>query len=271
MPEYIHIAPDVDMPILGLGTWQLQGNQCRTTVRNALATGHRHIDTALMYGNQRHVAEGIADSGVPREEVFVTSKVWRDRLSYDGVREQTDTILDELDTDYVDLLLIHWPNSALPMQETLEALTDIQEKGEARAVGVSNFTRQHLEKTLATHGNIAVNQVEYHPGFQQKELRDFCHSHDVTVTAYSPFGRGQDIQLPVITEIADKHQKSPGQVILNWLMQKGIVAIPRTANPEHLESNFKALEWDLPAEDLAAIDAIEQGDRQLNPPFAEFR
>lgn len=264
------IAQGVDMPVIGLGTWQLRGERCRSAVKAALAAGYRHIDTALIYDNQPDIAKGIAGSGVSREDVFITSKIWRDRLDVRGVREQTDTILSELNTDYVDLLLVHWPNNQFPLPETLDAMTRLQEAGRVRALGVSNFTQERLKEVLAVAGNVAVNQVEYHPSFQQEGLREFCARHDITLTAYSPLGQGRDVELPEILRIGDKHQKPPEQVILNWLRQKSITAIPRTADPAHIRSNIAALEWSLDADDIAALNVIEQRDRLLSPPFAEF-
>lgn len=258
------------MPILGLGTWQMDGEQCRSAVTEAVSMGYHHVDTALMYGNQKEVARGIADSDVDRSNIFITSKIWRDRLDRDGVYEQADTILEELDTDYVDLLLIHWPNRNFSIHETLAALTELQEAEKTRAIGVSNFTREHLEEAMTLYGNIAVNQIEYHPSFSQEDMREFCQTHGVTLTAYSPLGRGDDLRIRHVQEIAEKHGKPPEQVIISWLLKKGIAVIPRTANPEHLRNNLDALEWDIPEEDAASMDSIEQKDRMLNPPFAEF-
>ncbi len=269
-PRTLRIAPDVDMPILGLGTWQMDGEQCRSAVTEAVSLGYRHIDTALMYGNQRKVARGITDSDVDRSDIFITSKIWRDRLDREGVYEQADTILDELNTDYVDLLLIHWPNRNFSIHETLAALTELQEAGKTRTIGVSNFTREHLEEALVLYGNIAVNQVEYHPSLNQESLREFCEEHGITVTAYSPFKQGVDLEAPEIQSIAAAYDVPASQVVLNWLMRKGISVIPRSAKPDHLRDNFAALEWDLTTEDMAAIDAMQQGNRLVYPGFAEF-
>lgn len=266
----VKLHNDVEIPLLGFGTWQLTGEEGRNAVQEAIATGYRHLDTALAYDNHKEVAAGIEASGVARKDLFVTSKIWRDDLSADGVKRQMDQILDELNTDYVDLTLIHWPNSDFDMSETLSSLENQRLSGKTRAIGVSNFTISHLEEALNTGINISMNQVEYHPSLNQEKLRQFCVDTGIAVTGYSPLAQGDDLKLETLQELAEKYDVSSGQVILNWLLSKNIVAIPRSGKPEHICDNFKATTWELEQEDITAIDNIGGDHRLINPPFAEF-
>lgn len=261
---------DVSMPLLGFGTWQLTGEQCRDAVHEALATGYRHLDTALMYGNHRDVVSGQAASDVTREDVFITSKIWRDDLSADGVERQMDRILEELEVEYVDLTLIHWPNRHFDMAETLQALDRQRQRGKTRAIGVSNFTIAHLKEAFEAGVAISANQVEYHPSLNQDELRQFCRDNDIALTAYSPLAQGDDVELPLIQQLAEAYQVTPGQVVLNWLLSKGIAAIPRSSRPTHIRENFRTENWQLAPEDIASIDAIGGTHPLINPSFAEL-
>lgn len=266
----IQLNKSVSIPVLGFGTWQLIGKDCVNGVRIALETGYRHIDTADKYGNHREVAQGIKQGGVPRNEIFLTTKIWRTDLAKDTVPISCDRFLQELQTDYIDLLLIHWPNKDIPIGETLEAMNKLKEAGKVKAMGVSNFTKHHLEDALKTDIEITNNQVEIHPSFRQEEMKAFCDEKEITVTAYSPLGRGQDIALPTIQTIAQKHNATPAQVILAWLLSRGIIAIPKSDKQEEIESNFKAPELVLSEEDIAAINSVPQGPRLVNPEFAEW-
>lgn len=260
----------VQIPSLGFGTWQLTSDVCRTAVEVALETGYRHIDTADRYGNHTEVGESIKQSGIAREEIFLTTKVWRDQLHATGVEKSASRFLRELQTDYLDLLLIHWPNKNIPIVETLGAMTRLQEQGVVKAIGVSNFTVRHLEEALATGFPIVNNQVEFHPSLNQAELKKFCDQHDIVITAYSPIAQGQDLQLPLIEELAGKYQRSPAQIILNWSISKGMVVIPRSSRPERIKDAFEAQGWELDAIDIEKIDAIKGSNRLVSPPFAEF-
>src|SRR3989344_6841658 len=236
----IQLNNNVSIPMLGFGTWQLTGEDCARSVRHALQTGYRHIDTADKYGNHVEVGKAILQSNVSRNEIHLTTKVWRTDLAKDMVPASCDRFLKEHKTDYIDLLLIHWPNKDIPITETLEAMNKLKEVGKVKALGVSNFTRHHLEDALATGIEITNNQIEVHPSFSQERMKAFCDEKGITVTAYSPLGRGQDIALPVIQEIAQRHSATPAQVILAWLLGRGIIAIPKSDKQEEIESNFKA-------------------------------
>ncbi|MDO8633470.1 MAG: aldo/keto reductase [Candidatus Wildermuthbacteria bacterium] len=266
----IQLNNSVSIPVLGFGTWQLTGEDCLKSVQLALETGYRHIDTADKYGNHIEVGKAILQSNISRDEIHLTTKVWRTDLAKDAVSASCDRFLQELQTDYIDLLLIHWPNRDIPITETLEAMNKLKESGKIRAIGVSNFTKHHLEDALKTGIEITNNQIEIHPSFKQEEMKTFCDEKGIAVTAYSPLGRGQDIALPVIQEIAKKHNTNPAQVILAWLLNRGIIAIPKSDKQEEIESNFKAPELVLTKENIEAINATPQGPRLVNPEFAEW-
>ena len=264
------IAPGVSMPLLGFGTWRLDGAVCADAVRTALEIGYRHIDTAEHYHNEDAVGRAITESGVPREEVFIASKIWRDMHRHDDVIRSCEASLKKLGTGYLDLLLIHFPNSEVPVSETLFAMEELRQSGNIRAIGVSNFTRRHLEEALAAGVHIANIQNEFHPSFWEPELLAFCRERNISATAYSPNGQGNDLAMPEIREIAQKHGRSPAQVILRWIMQKGVAAIPKATRREYIEDNFASLEWELPEKDCVRIDALNTGVRMNNPPYAEF-
>lgn len=266
----LQLNQKASIPELGFGTWQAIGEDCVRAVETALEAGYRHIDTADRYGNHREVARGIKNSGLKREELFITTKKWMDNLSKDDVIEDVHRFHDELQTDYLDLVLIHWPNREFDIKETLEGFEHLKEEGIVRAVGVSNFTIHHLEDALATDYEIINNQVELHPTFNQNELKEFCDSKGITLTAYSPLGRGQDLNLKAISEVAKKHNATSAQVILAWILKRGIVAIPKSTTPERIKENFEAHKLELDSTDMEKINSIEQRPRLLSPEFEDF-
>jgi len=267
----IRLNDAASIPVLGYGTWLLEGDECVRGVEEAVRVGYRHIDTADAYGNHLSVAKGIKNSGIPREELFITTKL-RQSNGYAGaiVRPSVERFLQELDIPYIDLLLIHWPDRKTPFSETLKAMKELKNAGLVRALGVSNFTRHHLEDALAANIEISTNQVETHPTFNQKELRAFCASKGVVVTAYSPLGRTRDLELPLLQELANKYGVSSAQVALNWIVARGMVAIPKSAHPERIKDNFDSISWTMDEKDLTAIDALPQGERVVNPAFSDF-
>ncbi|MCB0331694.1 MAG: aldo/keto reductase [Bdellovibrionales bacterium] len=257
------------IPIIGLGTWKLNGIQCFNTVRKALVLGYRHIDTALMYENQEDIGQAI--KGYDRESLFLTSKVPHTDLSKQDFLTAADNILKRLDSDYLDLLLIHWPNEEVGVEEPLDALEHLLEARKIRAAGVSNFTRFHLiDANRYNLKVVANNQVECHPHLPQYDLVDYCHRHKISVTAYSPLARGDVDADPVLQEIASKHMTSPASVSLRWLLQRGLIVIPKSSSDEHLEENLKVLSWELQPEDMAKINAISERERKVEPEWAEF-
>jgi diketogulonate reductase-like aldo/keto reductase len=258
------------VPLLGFGTWQLQGDECVQAVETALEVGYRHIDTADAYGNHQQVAEAIKNSGISRRELFITTKVWRDKLEKEQVIDSANRFLEELQTPYIDLLLIHWPNNEVPIEESLEGFAQLLEDKKIKAIGVSNFTIRHLQQALDTDVPVVNNQIELHPTFNQKELRQFCKNNKISITAYSPIGRANDLEQPIILRLADKYGVSPSQVILNWIISQQIIAIPKSSTRDHIEDNFKAIDWELSDDDMLTIEQIPQGERMGNPTFAEF-
>jgi len=258
------------MPALGFGTWELTGETCVQAVTKALAVGYRHIDTALMYGNHKEVGQAIKNSGIQRKDLFITSKIPRDSLQRQSVINACNLALEELGCKYLDMYLIHWPNREVPIKETLGAMQELKEQGKVKHIGVSNFTIQHLKDAMNTGIQFSNNQVEFHPSLYQKDLQEFCSKNNIILTAYSPLGRGEDLNLKVIENLAQKYNKSKAQVVLNWILQKSVSAIPKAANPEYIQDNFNALAWDLAPKDIVLIDELNQQNRLVNPGFSEF-
>lgn len=258
------------IPSLGLGTWKLIGDGCRRAVSYALEIGYRHIDTADAYGNQREVSQGIRESGVNREGLFITSKIWHDDYAPNRVRPACERIIKELGIEYLDLLLMHWPDKLMPPADTLQAMNELKEAGLVRSLGVSNFTIHHLQDALATGVEFVCNQVEFHPSLNQKELKAFCEERRILITAYSPLARGADIKIPVIQELAQSYQKTPAQIILNWIISKGMPAIPKSASVERIKENLGVLDFELSKQDIERIGELNTGNRVSAPDFAEF-
>jgi 2,5-diketo-D-gluconate reductase B len=258
------------MPALGLGTWQNDDpEQCTESVRTALETGYRHIDTAQAYGNEAAVGEGLAAASVDREDVFLATKVWIDQLGYDDVLESTAASLDRLGTDYLDLLYVHWPADAYDPEETLSAFEKLRKDGRIERIGVSNFEPSHLETAQAvTDAPIFANQVEMHPLLPQRELREYCEEADIELVAYSPLARGDVFDVDVLTDIADEHDVSAAQVSLAWLRQKGVTAIPKATGADHISDNWESLDLTLSDADIGRIDDIDRRDRKVDPGFA---
>lgn len=255
------------VPALGFGTWQLSGAGCVAAVREALAIGYRHLDTAQLYGNEAEVGEAIRQSQVPRRQIFLTTKVAPDNLAPAAVRRSTEESLRKLDLDHVDLLLVHWPSAAVPLAETLGAFARLRESGKTRFIGVSNFTHALLRQAIEDDGfDLFCNQVEYHPFLSQRMLLPYMQRHGLLLTAYAPLARGLVAQDPTIAEIARRHGKSPMQVALRWLVdQEGVAAIPRSSRRAHSEANFAIFDFTLSGEERQAIDALRGGRRLVDP------
>jgi diketogulonate reductase-like aldo/keto reductase len=254
--EYFELVTGYEMPALGLGTWQLRGDTCTRSVRTALELGYDHIDTADMYGNHEAIRPVLQDYDT--DEIFITTKIRRSALRHDEVLEFGDRALQELGIDVIDLLLIHWPNPSIPVGETLSAMAELVQQGKVRSIGVSNFMIHHLEEALqVTEAPIAVNQIKYHPYHNQQKLLDYCKDHDILVTSYSSLGNGDLIGDEALNQIAAKYEKNMPQVVLKWLLMKGINVIPKSTNPDHIESNMDLFDWDLEDEDFEAIDSMD--------------
>jgi diketogulonate reductase-like aldo/keto reductase len=258
------------MPMLGLGTWQNEdADQCAASVRTALETGYRHIDTAQAYRNEDAVGEGIAAADVPREEVFLATKVWIDNLGYDDVLATTRDSLDRLGVDHVDLLYVHWPARAYDPEETLAALQELRDEGRIERIGVSNFEPEHLDRaTEVLSEQPFANQVELHPLLQQPELRRYCDDNGIELVAYSPLARGEVFDVPELTEIAERHDVTEAQVSLAWLREKGVTAIPKATSESHIADNWASLGLELDEDEISTIDGIDRTDRRVHPDFA---
>ncbi|HEX8050751.1 MAG TPA: aldo/keto reductase [Solirubrobacterales bacterium] len=253
----------VEMPQLGFGTWQIVGEETQERVEEALAVGYRHLDTAAAYGNEAGVGAAIASSGVWREDIFVTTKLWNSQQGYDSTLRAFEKSLERLGTGHVDLYLIHWP---LPSRDlfldTWRAFERIREEGGARSIGVSNFRAEDLERLeREAEQRPTVNQVELHPRFQQAELRAWHADHDVATEAWSPLAQGDLLEDGTIETIAAHHDRTPAQVILRWHLQVGNVVIPKSANPERIRQNFELFDFTLSEDDMAAIERLDSGER----------
>lgn len=270
MSETVSVA-GVAIPKLGLGTYALHDQNCAAAVADGIAAGFRHVDTAEMYQNEAAVGEGVRGSGVPREAVFLTTKVWHDHLSDGLLQAAVEASLSRLRFDYVDLCLIHWPNASVPLEETIGALNTVHARGLARAVGVSNFPIAQLDRAVAlSEAPLAVNQVEYHPFLDQGPLLSAVRGHGMGLTAYCPLARGKVLQNETIGAIAAAHGVSNAAVTLAWLIaQDGVIAIPKSGSRARLGDNLSAYELTLSEEERAAIDALRRPDgRMVDPEFA---
>ena len=258
-----------DIPPLGFGTWLIEGTDCTDGVEDALKLGYRHIDTARAYENEREVGEGLRRSGVPRDEIWLTTKLWHEGLRPDQVREQMEKSLGELQTDHVDLLLIHWPNDDVPLAETLGAMAALRDEGKARTIGVSNFTSAQVREAAQVEP-IHTNQVEYHAYLGQEAVLGACREHEVIVTAYSPFAHGKLLKDPVLEEIAAARGATTAQIALRWLLdQPGVIAVPKAASHENRVKNLAALELDpLSDEERRRIDDLPKNRRVIDPGWA---
>jgi len=261
----------IEIPVLGLGTWRLSGRACQTAVAAALAFGYRHIDTATAYGNEAEVGSALRGSPLDRRDLFVTTKVWRDDLNTAALLRSAEESLARLGLEYVDLLLIHWPNAQIPLAETIAALCDAKRKGLTRSIGVSNFPVALLAQAWqVTSEPLVVNQCEYHPGLDQSALLSACRMHKMAFTSYCPLGRGQLFSEPVIDDIATAHRKSPAQVMLRWhIQQPDVIAIPKSTAPARLEENVNIFDFGLSDTEMAAISALRRtNSRTVNPAWA---
>ncbi len=264
----LKFANGVEVPRMALGTWQLKGESCTRAVETAIEIGYKHIDTADAYGNHRQVGEGIKNSGIERKDLFVTTKVWRDFLKQGEVASSVNRFLSELQINYIDLLLVHWPNKNVEIRETLGAFAQLKEKKIIRAIGVSNFTVELLKEAINTGVEIVNNQVEFHPSLNQKKLESFCNKNNIVISAYSPIAQGADLQLLVVKSLAEKYGRTPSQIILNWLMAKNKIVLPRSSNPERIKENFGALDFEMEKGDCDVIDNVGGHNRIVEPDFA---
>jgi diketogulonate reductase-like aldo/keto reductase len=255
----VKLNSGVEMPVLGLGVYQTPpGRVTQEAVKLALKAGYRHIDTASLYGNEEDVGRGVRDSGVPREQVFVTTKLWNSDHGYDSAIRACDRSLHTLGLGYVDLYLIHWPVAEL-RNETWRALVELRRRGSCRAIGVSNYTVRHLQELLDNSDTIpSVNQVEFNPFLYQEELLRFCSGKGIQLEAYSPLTRGYRLEDPTVLEVARSYSKSPAQVMIRWSLQHGIVVIPKSARPMRIKENSEVFDFEISAADMARLDSLSE-------------
>ena len=264
-------ANGADIPVLGLGTWPLEGEACRQAVLWGLEAGYRHLDTARMYGNEAAVGEALRTSGVPRDEVFVTTKVWRDDIDAGALERAAEASLQRLGIDRIDLLLIHWPNGDVPLERSTAGLCAAKRSGLARHIGVSNYPSAMLDETvrLATEPLVA-NQVEYHPYLDQSAVLAACRRHGMATTSYCPLGRAAIFGDATVKAIADARGRTVAQVVLRWhIQQPGVVAIPKSGSQSRIRENLGALDFALSEDEMARISALANPDgRVIVPEFA---
>ena len=252
------------IPQLGYGVWQVDTDIAEDVVGQALAAGYRHIDTAMIYGNEEGVGRAIAGSGIPREEIFVTTKLWNEDHGHDSALKAIDASLERLGLEYVDLYLIHWPTPKRGKYlETWKAFQEIRDSGKARSIGVSNFPREELQEIIDATGVVpVVNQVELHPYFNQAVLRETNASHGILTEAWSPLGQGGDLlKDTVLNRIAGRYEATSAQIVIAWHLAIGNVVIPKSVTPERIRENFAALNVQLDAQDVDVITGLDRGQR----------
>ncbi|KAA9153349.1 aldo/keto reductase [Amycolatopsis acidicola] len=261
MVPALRLNNDVEIPSLGLGVYKIPDDEVEQVVHTAVEAGYRSIDTATLYRNERGVGAAVRSSGLPREELFVTTKLWNTEHGYEKALRAFDASLGKLGLDYVDLYLIHWPEPDQDLYvETWRALEKIASDGRARAIGVSNFGTAELERLIKESDVVpAVNQVELHPARQQAALRAFDTEHGIVTESWSPLARGRQLSHEIITTIAGKHNKSPAQVVLRWHLEMGLVAIPKSVSPKRIRENIDIFDFELDPQDIAAIATLEHG------------
>lgn len=265
LADRVEIAPGVLMPRLGIGTYKSEpGVETHDEVGYALSVGYRGIDTAALYNNEESVGHAVRESGIPRDELFVATKVWNSDQGYDTTLAAFDASLRRLALDYVDLYLIHWPMPKT-VPDTWRAMEHLREGGLVRAIGVCNFLGHHFEDLLAG-ANVppAVNQLELHPLLPMPEVRRYCAEHSITVQAWAPIARGRVFDVPEIVAIGERHGKTAAQVAIRWILQSGVITIPKSVHPQRIAENADVFDFELSAEEMAVIDGLE-GRTRLGP------
>lgn len=272
MDQKITLSNGVKIPQVGLGVWKAEdGQQVEQAVLWALEAGYRHIDTAAIYGNEDGVGSGIKKSGVPREEIFVTTKLWNEDQGYETALKAVDVSLKKLGLDYVDLYLVHWPITVRPLgdfyknipptkrEETWKAMEAIYNTGKAKAIGVCNFTVRHLEE-MPSYASVMpmVNQVELNPFLYQKELIEFCQSKNIAVEAYCPLVHGNKLDDPRISEISERYNKTNAQVLIRWSLQHGLIPLPKSVHQNRIQENLNVFDFELSDEDMSTLDALNE-------------
>ena len=267
------------IPAIGYGTWQSPDSEITVEgVKTAISNGYRHIDAAAVYGNEQSVGRGIAECGIPREELFITSKVWNTERGYEKTLAAFEKTLSDLRLDYLDLYLIHWPAAPHMFEDweainlaTWKAMTELYQAGKVKAIGVSNFKPHHLTALMKTEVKPMVNQIEFHPGLLQTDTVRYCHENGILVEAWSPLGTGRMLSNPLLQEIADHYGKSAAQLCIRWCMQHNVLPLPKSVTPSRIEENFRVFDFEVSDDDMKRIDALENfGGSGLDPDNVNF-
>lgn len=251
------------IPAIGFGTWRLKGKECRRSVGYALKAGYSLIDTAELYKNESEIGDAIRE--VDRDNLFIISKPWLSNMHWRDVIKSCKSTLDNLGTGYLDMYLVHWPNGPAPIGETLGAMSELQDRGLIRSVGVSNFSIEQLKEAMEEADiDIAFNQVEFHPWLYQKELLEFCRNKNIVMGAHTPLAGGDVRRNGTIKRLAEKYGKTPTQIALRWEIQKGAIPMPRSSSEAHINENTRVFGWELNSIDVEKIDSIQRQKRKVN-------
>jgi len=273
LKDTVKLQNGYEIPCLGYGTYKVSGEEAVAVIKTAISAGYRHIDTATFYGNEVEVGQAIRECGVPREDLFITSKVWKTERGYEKTKASFLKTLEDMQLDYLDLYLIHWPASFCQYEnweeinlETWRAMTELYKEGKIKAIGVSNFLPHHLTALLKTEVKPMVNQIEYHPGEMQEETVLFCKENDILIEAWSPLGRGRIFENELLLELGQKYGKSLTQICLRWELQNGIIPLPKTMSEERMKENADVFDFELSLEDMELINSMEScGGSGLHP------
>lgn len=263
--QHVTLNNKLKMPQLGFGVWQVEDDEAASAVEKAIQTGYRSIDTAMIYKNENGVGRGIKNSGINREDLFITTKVWNADQGYDNTIRAFDESLERLGMDYVDLYLIHWPTPEFDdYVDTYKAMEKLYNDGKVKAIGVCNFDVDHLQRILdECDVKPVLNQIECHPYLAQKEVKEFCAKHDIFVEAWSPLMQGGDVlKDEAVQSIAEEHSKTPAQVVLRWHLQNNTIVIPKSVTPSRIEENFDVFDFELSSEEMQKINELDRGERK---------
>jgi len=258
-----------ELPAVGVGTWDIGGDTVRESVRAGLDAGYGHVDTAEGYMNEAEIGEVLAD--YDRDDVWLTSKVLPKNLNYDSVIQSCEASLEKLGTDYLDLYLIHWPNPAISLRETMDAMATLHEAGKVKNVGVSNFSAYQL--SCAQHVSdvpIAVNQIEFHPYLQRSDLVDYCRETDTVLEAAAPLARTEVFGDETVQDLAEKYDRPPAQVVLKWAVEQDVVPLPKSSSPDHVEGNLDLFDWEMDDADLARLDDLDRDEPVYDHPSRDW-